>query len=177
MVDGATVLVAVDTLVDAWSQAQCAAQTRRRGPALAVADRAVRTVAILCQGRGNAARPRVRNAAQHGRAAVPGRRDHRTFTCRVRTRTGVRGDRVPRLAAPVGAALAPAQVREGVPVPVPVARRDRGLRPRRCGDAAGIGGGGTDRDGYDGGDRRGAATDGGGARGVSWAPPPPTTAG
>jgi hypothetical protein len=64
----------------------------------------------------------------------------------VRDLAGVLVDLIPHLARQLGAALAPYEVLDGVPVPL--ARRDRGSAHRQFGDEVGLGCGGTDRDWY-----------------------------
>jgi hypothetical protein len=104
------------------------------------------TLAVLGQWRGNSERALLRYAAQHWRAYFPRLLTQSAFNRRVRGLAGVLVTLVPRVAQQLGAALAPYEVLDGVPVPL--ARRDRGSHQRQFGDEAGIGRGGTDRDWY-----------------------------
>lgn len=147
LVDSDTFLVAVYSLVDDLYQASAAPhKPRPAGRPAAVSDSEILTLAVLGQWQGNSERALLRFAARHWRPYFPRLLDHSAFNRRVRHLTGVLVALLPRLAAQLGAALAPYQVLDGVPVPV--ARRDRGNRHRLFGDEVGVGCGGTDRDWY-----------------------------
>lgn len=142
-----TFLVALYTVVDDLYQATAAAHkpVRRGAPAM-MSDSEVLTLCILGQWRGNSERDLLRYAAQHWRSYFPCLLDQSAFNRRARDLAGVLTALVPAVAQALGAALAPYEVLDGVPVPL--ARRGRGQHHRLFAEEAGIGRGGTDRDWY-----------------------------
>ena len=143
-------LVARYTSVAELSQRPVAPhRPRRRGRRAALSARDVVTVMICEQGHGRSERGFVRCARQYWRGYFPGLLDQSAFTRRGRDLPGTLTPLVPLGADELGATMASAQGMDGVGMPL--ARRSRGLHHRRCGDEAGIGRGGTDKDGVFGG--------------------------
>lgn len=149
-IDLDTFLVALYTLVDdAYKQVAAPHKPRRPGHPPELADSEVLTLMILTQWLGGQERAMLRYAAQHWRAYFPRLLDQSAFNRRTRDLGGVAVTVALAVAQMLGAALAPYQALDCVPVPL--ARRCRGDRHRQFGLEAQVGKGGSDKDWYYGG--------------------------
>lgn len=146
-VDLDTFLVALYTIVDDLYRAHVAPhKPRRPGKKPELSDSEVLTLVVCAQWLGCPERALGRYAAAHWRGYFPRLLDQSAFNRRARDLAGALVALVPLVADRLGAALAPYQVFDGVPVPL--ARRVRGRRRRLFGDEAAIGKGGSDRAWY-----------------------------
>jgi hypothetical protein len=146
-VDLGTFLVALYTIVDDLYRAHVAPhKPRRPGKKPELSDSEVLTLVVCAQWLGCPERALGRHAAAHWRAYFPRLLDQSAFNRRARDLAGALVALIPLVADRLGAALAPYQVFDGVPVPL--ARRVRGRRRRLFGDEAAIGKGGSDRAWY-----------------------------
>ncbi len=146
-IDLDTFLVALYTVVDdAYKQYAAPFKPRRRGPKPELSDSEVLTLMILTQWVGGQERAMLRYADQHWQAYFPRLLDQSAFNRRTRDLGGVAITLSRAVAHELGAALAPYQVFDGVPVPL--ARRCRGDRHHLFGLEAQVGKGGSDKDWY-----------------------------
>lgn len=143
-----TFLVALYTLIDDLSRAYAAPpKPVRPGPRAELSASEVLTLVVLAQGLRVPERDVLRTAADHWTAYFPRLLRQSAFHRRARDGAGVLTALIPQVAAALDAALAGDQVVDGVPVPL--ARRWRGVRQRRFADtAAASGRGGADQDWY-----------------------------
>lgn len=146
-IDLDTFLVALYTLVDdAYKQYAAPYKPRRRGHPPELSDSEVLTLMLLAQWAGGSERALLRYAAEHWPAYFPRLLHQSAFNRRTRDLGGVAVVLGQTIAQGLGAALAPYQVLDGVPVPL--ARRCRGDRHRLFGLEAQVGKGGSDNDWY-----------------------------
>jgi hypothetical protein len=135
----------VATTVDDLGRRPVAArQPPRPGPAVTMTDNEVRTVAVVGPALGRSERAVGQRLATRWRASVPRRLSQSACHRRLRDLTGVLVHLVPQRAPERGAAGAVSHGRDGGPVPL--AKRGRGARHRLVGEAAALGGGGSDRE-------------------------------
>lgn len=159
-IDLDTFLVALYTLVDdAYKQRAAPHKPRRPGPKPELSDSEVLTLMLLTQWLGGKERAMLRYAAQQWRAYFPRLLDQSAFNRRTRDLGGVAVTLALEVAQVLGAALAPYQALDCVPVPL--ARRCRGDRHRQFGLEAQVGKGGSDKDWYYGGQLLAVVTPGG----------------
>lgn len=142
-----TFLTAVYVIIDDLYRTHAAPhKPSRPGPKPVVSDSEVLTLVICQHWLGYSERAVGRVAAAHWRRYFPRQLSQSAFNRRARDLSGVLVHLVPVVADELGAALRPYQVLDGLPLPL--ARRGRGQYHRLCADEAGIGRGGSDRDGY-----------------------------
>lgn len=146
-IDLDTFLVALYTVVDdTYKQYAAPCRPLRPGPPPELSDSEVLTLLLLTQWSHLSERALLRHAAEHWQSYFPRLLDQSAFNRRVRDLGGVAIALSPHIAQVLGAALAPYQVLDSVPVPL--ARRCRGLRHHLFGPEASIGRGGSDHDWY-----------------------------
>ncbi len=157
-IDLDTFLVALYTVVDdTYKQFAAPFKPRRRGHKPELSDSEVLTLLMLTQWSHDSERALLRYAAKHWRRYFPRLLDQSAFNRRARDLGGVAVALSPSVAQGLGAALAPYQVLDSVPVPL--ARRCRGHHHHLFGLEAQIGRGGSDDEWYYGSQLLAAVTD------------------
>ena len=142
-----TFLVALYTTVDDLYQEHFAPlKPIRPGPRTTLGDSEVLTLIMCAQYFGQSERWLVRYAGEHWRTYFPNLLSQSATNRRARDLVGVLTSLVHLLATRLGAALAPYQVLDGLPVQL--MRRCRGTKHRLFADEAAIGKGGSDKDWY-----------------------------
>jgi len=142
-----TFLVALYTTVDDLYQEHFAPlKPIRPGPRTTLGDSEVLTLIMCAQYFGQSERWLVRYAGEHWRTYFPNLLSQSATNRRARDLAGVFRGLVHLLATRLGAASAPYQVLDGLPVQL--MRRCRGTKHRLFADEAAIGKGGSDKDRY-----------------------------